>query len=352
MMKSMMTSRERVLSVFKGKLPDRVPWMEGITENKIATAVCGEPINVKWEVSPAGFPVQSGRELAQEQIKVNKVFGKDNIQFSAFAPIFARRMTKTDDGSNVLIGDGMIRTFEDFEKIFRLPSPKDQEFVEKAREFIKYSENYCTVACIRLGIGATLLSMGIEGFSYAMADDPDLIRAVHDAYASWTEEVLDVIHDCGFDIVWAFDDIAFNNGPIFSPAFYEEEILPREKRIINKINVPVITHSDGNMTPLLDIWLKLGQDGIHPIQPDVMDIEYVKEKYGRQVVLVGNIFMDDLVHKNPEDIKTQVKDRIERIGKDGRYIISSSNSLTDNMKPENVKAMIEAIEEYGYYETK
>jgi len=62
--------------------------------------------------------------------------------------------------------------------------------------------------------------------------------------------------------------------------------------------------------------------------------------------------MDDLVHKNPEDIKTQVKDRIERIGKDGRYIISSSNSLTDNMKPENVKAMIEAIEEYGYYETK
>ncbi len=348
-MKSKMTSRERVLAVLSGQIPDRVPWMEGITQNKIASIVCNEPINVKWEVSPTGFPVQSGMDLAKEQIKVNKVFGKDNIQFSAFAPIFAHRMEKTTDGSNVLIGDGMIRSYEDYKKIFKLPSPKDKDFVDKAKEFVKYSEDYCTVACIRLGIGATLLSMGIEGFSYAMADDPALIHAVHNDYASWTEEVLEVVSECNFDIVWAFDDIAFNSGPIFSPKFYKDEIVPREKKIIDKLDIPIITHSDGDMTPVLDIWLTLGQDAIHPLQPDVMDINIVKEKYGDKVVLAGNIFMDDLVHKTPEDIDKQVEIRIREIGKDGRYIISSSNSLTDDMKPENIKAMIQAIDKYGWY---
>ncbi|HBN83549.1 MAG TPA: hypothetical protein DDZ89_06850 [Clostridiales bacterium] len=348
-MKSKMTSRERVLTVLKGDIPDRVPWMEGITGNGIASAVCGVPINVKWEVSPSGFPVQSGMELALEQIKVNKVFGKDNIQFSAFAPIYAKRMEKADDGSNVLIGDGLIKSFDDYKNLFKLPDPKDREFVAKAKEFIKYSDDYCAVACVRLGIGATLLSMGIEGFSYAMADNPDLIQNVHDDYAKWTEDVLDVIHDCKFDCIWAFDDIAFNSGPIFSPAFYKDHIIPVEKKVISQCRIPVITHSDGNMTDLLDIWLELGQDGIHPLQPDVMDICLVKKKYGHNVTLTGNIFMDDLVHKSPEDIEEQVKTRIQEIGKGGRYIISSSNSLTDDMKTENINAMIKAIKKYGAY---
>jgi len=42
-----------------------------------------------------------------------------------------------------------------------------------------------------------------------------------------------------------------------------------------------------------------------------------------------------------------VRQRIETIGAGGGYIISSSNSLTADMKPENVRAMSEAIERYG-----
>ena len=109
------------------------------------------------------------------------------------------------------------------------------------------------------------------------------------------------------------------------------------------------THSDGNMTPLLDLWLSLGQSAIHPIQPDVMDIELVKARYGHRVALVGNILMDDLVRKGPADIEAQVQQRIERIGHKGGYIISSSNSLTDDMKPENVRAMIDAVDKHGWY---
>lgn len=342
-----MTEKERVIAALRHEPVDRIPWIEGIVENGIASKVCNEVINVDWSVAPDGFPTTPGDILAEEQKKVNRVLGKANIQFSAFAPIFAHKMEKSSDGSPVLVGDGMIKTREDFEKLFKLPQPSDSSFIGNARKFIQHKDEYCACACVRLGIGATLLSMGIEAFSYAMADDPQLIVDIHDAYADWTAEVVPILEDIGFDVIWAFDDVAFNSGPVFSPEFYSKFILPKEKKVVNTFTKPLITHSDGDMTKLLDIWLELGQDGIHPIQPDVMDIREVKRKYGKKVCIVGNVFMDDLVHKNQEDIDTLVGSLIEDIGRENGYIISSSNSLTDNMKPENIIAIRDAISKYS-----
>ena len=42
-------------------------------------------------------------------------------------------------------------------------------------------------------------------------------------------------------------------------------------------------------------------------------------------------------------LRSQVRDRIEKTGAGGGYIISSSNSLTDDMKPENIQAIAQAI---------
>ena len=170
-----MTPRERVLAALRREIPDRVPWIEGTIGNGIASAVCGEPINVDWSVAPVGFHRERGADLAEEQKKVNRVFGKDSVQFSAFAPIFAHKMTKSDDGSPVLVGDGMIGSREDFARLFKLPPPDDSGLVESAREFIAHKGDYCAAVCIRLGIGSTLLSIGMEAFSYAMVDDPGLI---------------------------------------------------------------------------------------------------------------------------------------------------------------------------------
>jgi uroporphyrinogen decarboxylase len=342
-----MTPRERVLAALRHEEVDEIPWMEGIVGNGIASAVCGEPIYVESVVAPSGFPTMSGRQLAEQQKKINRVLGKANIALSAFAPIFCHRLTKADDGSPVLVGDGLIKTRRDFEQVFRLPSPTDDRFIAVAREFIAHREDYCACAWVRLGIGATLLSMGLEAFSYALADDPQLIVDIHDAYADWTAAAVPALEEIGFDVIWAFDDVAFNAGPMFSPAFYRERILPKEKAVAAGFSKPLITHSDGNMTPLLDDWLELGQRAIHPIQPDVMDINFVKRQYGRRVALVGNIFMAHLVHNTPAEIDAEVRDRVQAIGAGGGYILSSSNSLTDDMKVENVLAMRDAIRKYG-----
>jgi uroporphyrinogen decarboxylase len=234
--------------------------------------------------------------------------------------------------------------------LLQFPDMDAPGFFDSAKEFIAHKEDYCAVACIRLGIGATIMTMGLEAFSYAMADDLELIVEIMEMYADWTVRIAPRLAEIGFDIFWAFDDVAFNSGPMFSPDFYRDTVLPIQRKAAAALKLPLIAHSDGDMTPILDDWLTMGQVAIHPVQPDVMDIERIKAEYGESICLVGNIFMDDLVHKEPADIEAQVRERIERIGAGGGYIISSSNSLTADMKVENVRAMSEAIRMYGRYE--
>ena len=345
MPKDRMTSRERVLAALRRETPDRVPWMEGIVDDSLATKIVGEEIRVNWDIAPDGRPVASGATLAEMQKKVCRALGKDNINWNAFAPIYAGR---TSMRGVVIVGEGLIHTRDDLKRM-QFPDIDAPGFLNGAREFLAHREDFCAVACIRLGIGAALMSMGLEGFSYAMADDADLILEVLRRYSDWTIKLAPILADLGFDIFWAFDDVAFNSGPMFSPEFYRDMVLPIQKEAAEALPLPLITHSDGDMMPLMDAWLELGQQGIHPIQPDVMDIDEIKAAYGDRVCLVGNIFMDDLVHRTPEEIAAQVRDRIARIGRGGGYILSSSNSLTADMKPENINAMIDAIQEHGWY---
>lgn len=338
-----MTSRERVLTALRREMPDRVPWIEGIVADELASRLCGEEIAVNWDIAPDGTPVASGAFLAEQQKKVCRALGKDNINYNAFAPVYAGR---TSMEGVVVVGEGLLHTRDDLPKM-QFPDLDAPGFLDSAREFIAHREDFCAIACIRLGIGATLMSMGLQAFSYATADDPDLIVEILERYADWTIRLAPRLAEIGFDVFWAFDDVAFNNGPMFSPAFYRETVLPIQQRAAAALDLPLITHSDGDMTPILEDWLTLGQAAIHPIQPDVMDIRAVKAAHGDRVCLVGNVFMDDLVHKRPEDICAQVQGLIEHIGVGGGYIISSSNSLTADMRDENVRAMAAAIAEFG-----
>ena len=50
----------------------------------------------------------------------------------------------------------------------------------------------------------------------------------------------------------------------------------------------------------------------------------------------------------PADVKTYCKDLIEVAGKNGGFIMSPG-CFAENPKLENLRAMVEAVNEYGYY---
>jgi uroporphyrinogen decarboxylase len=134
---------------------------------------------------------------------------------------------------------------------------------------------------------------------------------------------------------------------------YEEFIQPYQMIVAKQMKKPWVFHSDGNVLPILDALLKLGMSALHPIQPSAMDINKIKKEYGGKVCIIGNIDLDyTLTLGTPEEVEREVRDRLEKIGRGGGYIISSANTITNYCKLENVKAMAATVENHRRYNSK
>jgi hypothetical protein len=81
---------------------------------------------------------------------------------------------------------------------------------------------------------------------------------------------------------------------------------------------------------------------------DQIDMERAKEILGKTVCIAGNVPVSVLQVGTPDDVKKICKRLIDTAGKDGGYIISPASAL-DEVKPENLKAMIDFTKEYGRY---
>ena len=337
--------RERVLLALGHEEPDAVPWIEGIVEDSIASRIVGQPVKVKWDIAPTGAPIMSGADLAEEQKKVCRAFGKDNLMYNAFAPIYAERLVGED--GRAMIGRGLITSKEDL-VLMQFPDPYADDYYAPAREFLAHRGDFAACGAIRLGIGATLYSMGVDVFTYSVMDGDGLAEEVLDRYVGWNVTVMQRLQELGFDYLWAFDDFAADSGPLVSPQVYRDFVLPRLKKAADSIRIPWIAHTDGNFMPLLAEWTSLGMNAIHPIQPDVVDIYDVKRRLDRRVAIVGNIDMKLMASGEPGQVTEQVRERIQRLAPGGGYLISSSNSITDYLQERNVRAMRDAIARYRW----
>lgn len=183
--------------------------------------------------------------------------------------------------------------------------------------------------------------------------EPELAHKMARIVTDYCFEMIDAAFQKGADFIALEGDLAHNPGSIMSPAHYDEFIAPYHTEICERVHShggKIIKHSDGKLTPLFPGLIKAGFDGIHPIQPQCMDIGETKKEFGDRVCLLGNIDCSFLlVFGNPEEVRQNVKETIAVAAPGGGYIIASSNSIHPGCKPENYIAMVEAAKKYGKY---
>jgi hypothetical protein len=81
---------------------------------------------------------------------------------------------------------------------------------------------------------------------------------------------------------------------------------------------------------------------------DASDIFRVKEILGDHMCIMGNVPPSLLQTGTPDDVKAHCKKLIDIVGKGGGYILAPRSAI-DEVKPENLKAMIDFTKEYGRY---
>ena len=104
---------------------------------------------------------------------------------------------------------------------------------------------------------------------------------------------------------------------------------------------------EGNFTSRLEYLLEFPK-GKDLARLDTTDIFKAKEILNGHLCIEGNVPSSLLQIGSVQEVKDYCKKLIDVVGKGGGYILGPRSS-TDEVKPENLKAMIEFTKEYGRY---
>jgi uroporphyrinogen decarboxylase len=157
--------------------------------------------------------------------------------------------------------------------------------------------------------------------------------------------------ELGADFVVMGDDVAYKNKTFISPRKFEDLVIPFYKKIVEALNVPVIWHSDGYVTPLLKGAIEAGIKGILPLEPTAgVDLGEVKKSYGEKLILVGNVdCVYVLCQADLEEVRKEVRRCMAEAKEGGGYMLSDSNSLHVGCNIEAVLEMYRYAQEIGQY---
>ena len=352
-----MTPRDRVIAALERKPHDRVPYIEHLFDPRVAIDIAGGLENLVGDdavlknFQDLNTDFTNVVNLADLEPDISRVAHRDNVTYwGAFNPFpdnsYVLNPDQKERGFNA---DGLLKTKGDVKHMnFRTI---DDEFWEPAYRFAERKGDYAANAMLWLGIDPTWHSMGFEHFAISLAVEPDLVSEFLSRISEWCAEVAEGLCKVGFDFIWAADDIAYNTAPMFSPDQYRDVLLPHTSRVARHISIPWAYHSDGNLLPILDDMLTQGMNAIHPLEPGSMDLEKLYTLYGDRLSFVGNINMDTLARGTKEQVRQEVRDRIQLFGPGNGYLLSSSNSIADYCLAENVLAMVDELEKSGAYAT-
>ncbi|MFA4839039.1 MAG: uroporphyrinogen decarboxylase family protein [Candidatus Neomarinimicrobiota bacterium] len=198
------------------------------------------------------------------------------------------------------------------------------------------------------------MNLGYEKFMTDLFENPEYIGRVCNVIGAGVLAMYQKI--CKSDYVggfWFSDDIAYTEALIMSPAAIRKYLFPWYERFaqLAKANGKLFFyHSDGNQTPLLDDYIAMGFDAIHPIEPKAWDIAELKKRVHGRLALLGSVDMDyPLVRGTTAEIREYVKKRIIDIAPGGGFAIGSSNSVAKYVPVENYRAMLKAVVDFGQY---
>ncbi|MBC7287377.1 MAG: hypothetical protein H5T86_04890 [Armatimonadetes bacterium] len=327
-------TEQRLITVLDGGIPDRVPyWEYWCNSPTVQRAVLGRPVETLRDSFE--FCLRTGQDV------VGVGFGwRPGCVYGT-----------ASDGSYHYL-DGSIRTWED---VRSLEPPDVSADLARLEEMLEIAADstlgvYAMVSSIFDG---TYLAMGLETFSIALYEDRPLVEALMDTLTDFFRGLMEKLAE--YDevrIVQINDDIARKGGLWIRPELFREMFVPRMRHILEPLHAArkrLTFHTDGTLDEVIPVLVELGFRAVHPCEYAANDIRDLKNKFGGKICLHGNVPTTLLAHGTPEQVGEHVRQLIEDMKPGGRYILSSTTSIFEGVKPENFAAMIRAVQRFGRY---
>ncbi len=368
-----MTSRERVWLAARRQKPDRVPkdiswgFTPTVMENFKKMTGQSEPeeyfgVDVRF----IGLDNPPER-VAESERKRKELFGKYFQGLPDTAEEYFR-LEISEWGTGQLPGSFYhfvqflqpMREFASPEEIDDFPWADFREEWRQAyaRQRIQAAHQRGLAACGAMAVTIFEVAWQLRGMEELFEDfrsRPEMAECLLDHMTDIRIYMAQFFAENNVDVLILGDDVSMQTGMMMSPKTWRKWFKGRMQRIINAAranqpDLPVFYHSDGNPSAILDDLIEIGVTILNPVQPECIDPNWVKEKYGDRLAQWGTIgTQTTMPFGTPQEVRQMVRQRIETVGYDGGLILGPTHMLEPDVPWENIVALYEAIEEYGKY---
>ncbi len=339
-----MTGTERVLAVLMRETPDRIPTFEWDIDSGFVTHTTGGGDYHDFIERFDHDAVVCGVKYRTDDLRHDRI--KDEWGVT--------RQQGFEDYAMPVDELAPIKTMVDLES-YTPPDPHDEARLENLRAFRqRYKDRRAIIFRVRDVWSGPRELMGYEHLMLQCLEDPQLVREVVRMSVDHNIGLMSRAAEDGADLVMTGDDIAYNSGPLISPALWEKLFIPEFRRFeeaVHRLGLFHWKHTDGNIKPLLPSLIEAGIDAIDPVDPlGGMDLAEIKNQWGDHIAIKGNVDCVGLLTRGTaEEVERAVKACIRSGGPGGGYACSTSNSIHSGVRPDLYQTMIDTLRKHGSY---
>lgn len=200
--------------------------------------------------------------------------------------------------------------------------------------------------------------MGMDTLMLNMFDAPELVDALLTHLVDYYEAVSARIFEDAADVIDIFfigNDFGSQVGPLLSEALFRRFLVPPLKRLVDlghAYNLKVLLHCCGGFAPLIPALIDAGLDGLQALQPNCkgMDPAALKAAFGDRLVMMGAINSQLVIEGTPESVRHETRRVLQIMKPGGGYVASPSHDYVLVETPvANVLALYEAARDFGRY---
>jgi len=319
-----MTRRERLMATLRGDPVDRpaVSFYEinGLTEKPDAP----DPFNIythpSWRplidlardhtdrivMRGVAFDSISPNPLAGLTREQTTIAGESRITVCTIAAgnrTLTTRTRRDRDVNTIWTVEHLLKDADDLRAFLTLPAPAADGCVNPsgvlaAEAALEDSGIVMIDTPDPLCLAAALFDMG--EYTVIAMSEPDLFRQLLKRFAATLLPKTEAVAKALPGRLWRICGPEYASPPYLPPALFREYVctyVTPMVRSIQRYGGYARIHSHGNLRAILDDIVAMGADGLDPIEPPPqgdVELDYVRWKYGRNLVLFGNLEASDI----------------------------------------------------------
>lgn len=360
-----MTSRERLLAVFSGRDPDRIPWSPLVDyyflgEMDIVEAAQELGFDcMERHVPGFALPFGASVKVTYDPPVKETLFEDERRIITIYeTPLGELREVKEKTPickygfttKHLLEGPEDLKRYKYLLESMVIRSLKDS-FIERDK---RLGEHGLAVPSAPMTPIQQLLQslIGLEKTIYMLYDYPQEMKEILGLLHERNREVYRILMDYPSPLFIAYEDTSTT---VMSPKLYEEWSMPfinEYADLAHEAGKLYITHMCGQLYGLTSLLKNGDMDGIDSLCPPTtgnLEAYQARSLLGEEKILIGGIDPPALFKMTPEETEDYALRILKEMAPGKRFILSTGDATPHGTPWENMRRVGEVVREHGRY---